>query len=762
MVFETAKKPLLFLVCIFLLFGTGNAQYDPSANNSQEYGYNQPGPQQGGYGTQPQQPYNPPMQQQGGGYGAPQGQPGYNQSMQSQSGGYGNGMTVASTGFASSVGGFESYRLPFERGIRTGDPTSFASHLLFVSFRIALARNKDRFNLDEKCQTETGEAEVAELLVSYYNQSGGKDLAQRILDNRKLMLTDLCSEDICSKQFSSEEFLRNAPPEVRKAIQNNPSLQFDATTPAAELKRKIMSICEAVIDADFSKQQNQMEKKIAEMTRQFTQQCARAEQEKQQQEQQQQEWQRREGTTCGIGSEPYWDESGTKHCRPSSGGQQGYPSGQPPQCEFGWNMINGYYQCNQAPAGGGGESGGGGSGQQGGGGGGSGPVCGNSVCEEGETGENCSVDCGGGRLASNVLNKIFGNKLFSITALAGMLRLQESGEQKCPDGICDDAERANPYLCPQDCGGSPASGGSGGQQQVNCPPGEYPDPARIGNCIRPGSGEGGYDMPSSGGGYGSGMGSPTAGNYGPPQGGGFGGPGFGDYSFEEMCENPEQKIREQFSSEMDGMKEQMSYRCDGEATRRTQEILMHQEDVLLNQAECIADTAEMCSDATAVVEALEKALNNIQEPANQIANFECTKRMLAAQAQATRNEMAQAALELAVLTDTSEQQLGQEGVAAGSAAAMGIINKNQAIEKSKQEAGFVRWFIESPAVKEAQKAAAEALEDNLATVEDLEKQGSLTPEQQQKLETIKEKMLDAKTKATNCQGATVLPSLFGC
>ncbi|MBI2448745.1 flagellar biosynthesis anti-sigma factor FlgM [Candidatus Pacearchaeota archaeon] len=34
---------------------------------------------------------------------------------------------------------------------------------------------------------------------------------------------------------------------------------------------------------------------------------------------------------------------------------------------------------------------------------------------------------------------------------------QHSNEQKCPDGICDDFERNNPYACPQDCGGEQTS-----------------------------------------------------------------------------------------------------------------------------------------------------------------------------------------------------------------------------------------------------------------------------------------------------------------
>ncbi len=809
-------------LCVLLIAGIGIAQYGQPSEGS---GYGQ-----GGYSAPPQS---------GQGFGPQQGQQEYgqpSQSMQPQGEGFEQGF--APTSFASSVGGFESYRLPFERGIRTGDPTSFASHLLFVSFRIALAKNKGRLNLDEKCLTETGEKEVADLLVSYYNESGGKELAERIVDNREVMLTDLCREDACSKGFSSDDFVRNAPPEVRKAIQKDPSLKFDATTPAVELKQKIKEICETVVESEFSNRQSQMEKQITQMTNRFTQECARAEQQKQQMEQQQQQWQQREGVTCGIGSEPYLDESGKKQCRQSVGRQYGgQPQGPPPQCPNGWHIEGRQrdgqyvqeYVCNE---GGGGQGpqcppdqywngtncvqGGGQNppapqcgngqceagedqtncpadcGQQGGGGGavcGNGaceagedssncsadcgqpaPVCGNGACEAGEDNSNCPADCTGG-LASNVLNKMFGGSLYSFTALVNLLRLQEGGYGPPPGGgYGSPGGNYGPPLGDgygEGTGYGPPGGNyepSGNMPQgYNCPPGEYPDPSRIGNCIRSDSGlgsSGGYDgsqgmSPPQGGGYG--------GQQGPGMGpsGGFGGPGFGSYPFEEMCENPEQKIREQFSGEMDGMKEEMSERCDDEAARRTQEILRHSEEILLNRAECEADTAEMCSEATAVVAALEKALNNIQEPANQIANFECAKRTLA-KAQATQNEMDQAALELATLTENGERQLGQEGVAAGSATAMGIISQSQAVQKSKLDAGFVRWFIESPEVKKTLETAAKALEKNLETVEDMENQGNLTQEQQEKLKEIKEKMLVAKTKATNCQGATIVPSLFGC
>jgi hypothetical protein len=796
MVLGSIKPFLLIVIASILIAGIGVAQYGSQPSNGYGMTYSNQGygtgtQQNTGYGAQSGQGQQYPQSMpQSGGYGM-QPQQGYNQPMQQE--GYGSNMAIASTGFASSVSGFENYRFGFERGIRTEDPTSFANHLLFVSFRIALAKNKERFNLDEKCQTESGEAEVANLLVAYYN-SGGKELAGRILDNRKLMLADLCSEDACSKQFSSNEFVRNAPPEVRKAIQNDPSLQFDATTSAAELKTKIQRICEAVVKTEFTKQQTHMEKKISQMTNQFKQQCTYAEQQKQQMEKQQQEWQRREGITCGMGQEPYWDETGTKHCRQSMGNQPSQGQGPPPQCEFGWNMNNGYYQCNPAP---GGNTGG--AGQQPP----QGPFCGDGICNEDPA--TCVGDCGqqggggqpespptggdnsgssggegsgtteGGGLAMNVWNQMFGNHLVGFTALASMLQLQGFGGQKCPDGLCDEFEQANPGMCPQDCGsGSASSGGSNSQ----CPPGEYwgINDQGMQSCIAGGTSGEGYGMSSGAGGYNQpappqgrgleqGYNQPPQSGYNMPAqgggyGGGMGGPGFGDYAFEEMCENPEEKIREQFSGEMEGREEEMSTRCADEASRKTQEILMHSEEVLLRQTECMADTAEMCSETTAVVEALEKALNNIQEPANQIAKFECTRRRLTAQAEATRNEMSQAALELASITETG--QFGQEGLAAGGAAAMGIINKDEAIAKSKQEAGFMRWFIESPAVKEAQKAAAEALEKNLATVEDLEEQGNLSPDQQQKLETVKQKMLAAKTKATGCQGTIIFPSIFGC
>ena len=54
-----------------------------------------------------------------------------------------------------------------------------------------------------------------------------------------------------------------------------------------------------------------------------------------------------------------------------------------------------------------------------------------------------------------------------------------SGGQKCPDNVCDEYERMNPYACPEDCGGTRAPGnyqqtqpGSYNQQQ----PGDYQQP----------------------------------------------------------------------------------------------------------------------------------------------------------------------------------------------------------------------------------------------------------------------------------------------
>lgn len=46
----------------------------------------------------------------------------------------------------------------------------------------------------------------------------------------------------------------------------------------------------------------------------------------------------------------------------------------------------------------------------------------------------------------------------------------QSGGQKCPDGICDDYEKMNPYACPEDCGGTRQPGNYVQQQPGNQQP----------------------------------------------------------------------------------------------------------------------------------------------------------------------------------------------------------------------------------------------------------------------------------------------------
>ncbi len=644
-----------------------------------------------------------------------------------------------------------------------------------VGARLTSAAAINRKAMNENCLAGTPEkeAENVQLILEAYNTK-----KQRVADicKRKTDEAQSCSaKDYCSGRMAN--FGKFAPPFIRDAATKaGVNLDFSGAS-RDEIVNRITNICKYMMNAEGEKQKGYMKKEFDRKLKDIKSMCEREkkmeeEREKwdEQRRQPEEQWRNQPqggwqggpgqpsgyggyGQPCGPGYEP----DGQGGCRQSS--YQGGGGGQQPNCPEGtfWNGTTcqpssgpqcppDQYWDGQAcvpQGGGGGQQGpicGNGvcdedpnscpqdCGQQGGGGGGGqGAICGNGSCEAGETPESCASDCGGGGLAANVFNQMLGNPLYSFTALINLLRLQEGGYGPPPSGY-------------------------------NCPPGEYPDPSRIGNCIRPDSGQG----PSGGFGGGPGMGPPQGGGYGGPQGpgmgppGGFGGPGGGQgYGpgmggfGREVCDKSNEELLIMMEEQMGGpdMGEIAETQCSQEAEMQADQLTMELERAEAEVELCTARREALCVFKQDAAEYCKEVIDNVEPLVTDFVKFRC-QMVRAAGDKLKASRLASVGLGLYELS----QELGGSFSTIGETAANDVVANEEIIKKKKEEGGFLGIITGNADLGNTYEATAEELGKKEELIQELKEQ-RLDEEKAKKVEEIEKKIKEAKqnytTKAAN-------------
>lgn len=698
--------------------------------------------------------------------------------------GYNQGSQGYDSGFSQDYG---PQRSEFKLGIADEihgnfDPAQYIQALLYALARrtVLSAAFKDR------CLQEGGEEQNAQELLGVLQRNS---LVDRVCAGRSQSAQYTCdetkSEEICG---GIKDFSKFAPPDVRQVISQlgwGPDKLDFSDDSLPELEDKVMEICQAMVQKDLSSQNERMDRELDRMAERFQQDCDRMKEQKTQQEQYDQ--QRRQ-------QEDQWHQQQQQQ-QQNQQYNQPQQNCQPPSyfdpsingCKY---PDSGQYNQQQGPQ----------------------PPSGGCPAGTHWNGNTCEPDQGtspppepppsspppepppappepppeGGGLLPT-LNQLFGQGFFSLSALL-TANLQEAPPQGSyptepssggyptgsyptgsnygpPPGGYPGAPPGGQY----DPGFGPPPGGypsgpSGYGQPPgdygNYPSGSYPQPPQgFGGPGSQDSGFGppqGFDQGPSQGGSGGGPGGYGPGPQGPGGfGGGPGGPGFGNMDFEEICSSGDIKsiIKEQFTGQIDSMKEEIQKRCSQEARFRAQEIYDRVTEQLSNKEFCLADLAEQCSQEQDNTRACASVKEDLPAVAATITKNQCAfERIKAEQREAGRFSK----VALAMLNATENAQVSGADVA-GNAAAVGTLTAEDSINEEKAKRGLVELILGQPALKEKYAETTKKLEENQALIDQLEKQAD--PALKQQLTELREENSEAKIEADRC--AAAVGGLFG-
>lgn len=647
-----------------------------------------------------------------------------------------DGQEQLDQGFSNSPnsgGGFDEmdFRLGFEQGIGGIDAESYVRQLVFAGMVKQLPRLRKDLDFKEMCLQDNS-TPLVDALVEYYENNS--QVATRICENRRAEAATCESPQDFGANF---DMLKHAPRNVQDELRALGYDRIDLSEKSYdEMKNIVNQVCLAMTEKEFSKQNERMEREIDRAVERMQSECDRFKQQEQQREQWEQQdqerrdqWQNQSPQSgyggqqqCPFGS--HFDPS-RNTCVPD-GGQQPYGGSQPPAGGCGPDQYWNGQSCqsnqnNYVPP--------------------SQPSCPEGTYWDGQTCQSNQTSpptqepyvppsepspsgdgSGGGLAAVNILNGIFGQRLYPLLGFFG-LNLQDQPPQE-------------PFYNP--------SSGYGSDQ---------------------GFGGSNYDHPpegfEQGSNYGSGPQSQPQ-DYGAQRQGGYNsGPGFGGMDFESICASGDIRsaIEQEMGGQSDGRKEEMQSRCARESEIRASEMSRMVEQFTVQKELWEARQVEACEFKSEVAAACESTLSNVRQTAEELIGFKCNIYKLKEARESERTKTNSLALELIELGEDA----GTEIEYSTSAAAEKIMETEEQRTQALSNAGFLGSILPNAEKARAHAEAAKVLKEKARTLEDLQEQ-QLDDEKIDKIKELKEELESQTRIAEQCEGAAngFLSFLSGC
>ena len=269
----------------------------------------------------------------------------------------------------------------------------------------------------------------------------------------------------------------------------------------------------------------------------------------------------------------------------------------------------------------------------------------------------------------------------------------------------------------------------GQNQKVNCPAGEYPDPNRMGNCIRSG----------------------TNPQYGPQEDRSvvqqMGGPGRGPLSMED-CSLSDDALKTKMKDSMGGFgpsDDEVSAQCAMDAQTRVDEMERMVSEMEFRQEACILNYGEYCDFKEEITDSCMEL--STTESVKQLVTDFVSKRCQFIVLKSTGSQQARGLLKSALDLYTESENSSSETFGSGfETAAFDLSKKQEEIDQAKQKVGVIEVITGDSKYSDEIKRINLELDQKIGALEALK--NDLPADGQDKVNSILEDLTKQKQKLT--------------